>query len=152
MPTSLQCLFQSLSSLPAHSSDFMPSIRLLPYQVRPGVNFSGDVFHQPAPSTASRTDAETDSPRFKIGNKKKGLVAGTDGDEGNRADAAGYREPQGVPLLLCEVGRTSERNLDRTRSAGQRGLTFVMRPYSESFPLPGYAAGAWFSSTFLRLL
>ena len=25
----------------------------------------------------------------------KGLVAGTDGDEGYRADAAGYREPQG---------------------------------------------------------
>lgn len=27
--------------------------------------------------------------------KKKGLVAGTDGDEGYRADAAGYREPCG---------------------------------------------------------
>jgi len=30
--------------------------------------------------------------------KKKGLVAGTDGDEGNRADAAGYREPQGCKV------------------------------------------------------
>jgi hypothetical protein len=26
---------------------------------------------------------------------KKGLIAGTDGDEGYRADAAGDREPQG---------------------------------------------------------
>ncbi|KAI4297998.1 hypothetical protein L6164_037852 [Bauhinia variegata] len=30
--------------------------------------------------------------------KKKGLVAGTDGDEGYRADAAGYREPQGCKV------------------------------------------------------
>lgn len=39
----------------------------------------------------------------------KGLVAGTDGDEGYRADAAGYREPQGCKVpgkrrSLCKVG------------------------------------------------
>ncbi|KAK7325674.1 hypothetical protein VNO80_33826 [Phaseolus coccineus] len=38
-------------------------------------------------------------------NKKKGLVAGTDGDEGNRADAAGYREPQerGAPAPAADT-------------------------------------------------
>ena len=42
-------------------------------------------------------------------NKKKGLIAGTDGDEGYRADAAGDREPQGCKVpgkrrSLCKVG------------------------------------------------
>jgi len=41
--------------------------------------------------------------------KKKGLIAGTDGDEGYRADAAGDREPQGCKVpgkrrSLCKVG------------------------------------------------
>lgn len=40
---------------------------------------------------------------------KKGLIAGTDGDEGYRADAAGDREPQGCKVpgkrrSLCKVG------------------------------------------------
>lgn len=35
---------------------------------------------------------------FKKKERKKGLVAGTDGNEGYRADAAGYREPQGCKV------------------------------------------------------
>jgi hypothetical protein len=40
---------------------------------------------------------------------KKGLIAGTAGDEGYRADAAGDREPQGCKVpgkrrSLCKVG------------------------------------------------
>ena len=41
--------------------------------------------------------------------KERIKVAGTDGDEGYRADAAGYREPQGCKVpgkrrSLCKVG------------------------------------------------
>ncbi|KAK7373309.1 hypothetical protein VNO80_06711 [Phaseolus coccineus] len=39
-------------------------------------------------------------------NKKKGLVAGTDGDEGNRADAAGYRDrkiERGAPAPAADT-------------------------------------------------
>ncbi|RDY13481.1 hypothetical protein CR513_01604, partial [Mucuna pruriens] len=41
---------------------------------------------------------------------------------------------EGVPLLLCEVGRTSERNLDRTRSAGP-GRRYSYHAY-QLLPLP----------------
>lgn len=48
-------------------------------------------------------------PFRKKKHNNKGLVAGTDGNEGYRADAAGYREPQGCKVpgkrrSLCKVG------------------------------------------------
>jgi len=48
---------------------------------------------------------ESDAPSIAIcmEGRERALVAGTDGDEGNRADAAGYREPKGGEKRVLSV-------------------------------------------------